>query len=61
MLCNNSECPGGAISWQKPTEDMEAIEVKCEGCGNTWLEPNKKYIDAQVRDLINEYYSKFED
>jgi uncharacterized Zn finger protein len=50
-LCN--------FSWSVPTERDPEIILTCEECGATWSEPNEKYIEAQKRDLEDDYYGRF--
>jgi len=59
-ICENPNCPGGAISYESPTADMPEIEVTCEGCGQSWHAPNKLYIDAENREREDEYYDRYE-
>ncbi len=59
MHCTNPDCPGGAISYPSPDDSMPDIPITCEGCGQTWYEPNEMFIERELEDRRNDYYDRF--
>ncbi len=58
MICDKCESMS-SFSWESPTEDMKCITCKCGICGYEWDEPNILYLRKLIRELEDNYYSKF--
>jgi len=56
MYC---DCGSNSISYPVDRDGMSEIPVTCEGCGNTWYEPNEEYIKQELQDKREEYYDRF--
>ena len=59
MSCPNPDCHSASESYQIPTEYDETIVIECGGCGQIWEEPNPRFIEAQKREMEEDYYNKF--
>ncbi len=56
-------CPNCSLcdySYSAPTEDSSEIVMRCNNCGTEWTEPNQLYIDAQKRELEEQYFDHFD-
>ncbi len=59
-----TSCPNCDLcdySYSMPTEDDPEVVIRCNNCGTEWAEPNQLYIDAQKRDMEEQYFNSFGD